>query len=260
MPRLPKKNHCLDLLLLLLIFSRVPASKGMQIPWDISALRAPETSELAALIALTAIFPCSSAWTLLGKYKPPFPGLIPISRPSGTLLSWKKDAVDCNITNSNTRITSSGNNLRWTSTQQRFLAVFFGRQKEFVFFFSIFTWSVIWFKYLFKNMKYALTRQMEIIRVREAPAMQELLRILFHDLYYMSYEEMNTYILQVIQKSFLLSLDWKFRFTNLATRIVKKRSHAPQHTDTHFYTKNIWRKKSRFLPQCQGWRMRTKRN
>jgi hypothetical protein len=101
---------------------------------------------------------------------------------------------------------------------------------------------------------------MEIIRVREAPAMQELLRILFHDLYYMSYEEMSRYILQVIQKSFLLSLDWKVRFTNLATRIVKKRSHAPQHTDTHFYTKNIWRKKSRFLPQCQGWRMRTKRN
>jgi hypothetical protein len=102
---------------------------------------------------------------------------------------------------------------------------------------------------------------MEIIRVREAPAMQELLRILFHDLYYMSYEEMSRYILQVIQKSFLLSLDWKVRFTNLATRIVKKRSHASQHTDTHtLLYQEIWRKKSRFLPQCQGWRMRTKRN
>jgi hypothetical protein len=54
-------------------------------------------------------------------------------------------------------------------------------------------------------MKYALTRQVEIIGVREAPAKQELLRILFHDLYYMSYEEMNRYILQGIQKSFLLS-------------------------------------------------------
>lgn len=87
-------NHCLDLLLLLLIFSRVPNSKGMQIPWDISALRAPETSELAALIALMPIFSRSSTWTLLGKYKAPFPGRIPISLPSGTLLSWKKDADD----------------------------------------------------------------------------------------------------------------------------------------------------------------------
>jgi len=139
-------NHCLDLLLLLLIFSRVPNSKGMQIPWDISALRAPETSELAALIALMPIFSRSSTWTLLGKYKAPFPGRIPISLPSGTLLSWKKDADDCKK-KCNTRLTSRGNNLRWTSDAAEVLSDLFLKSMKSLIAFSIFTWSVIWFKY-----------------------------------------------------------------------------------------------------------------
>jgi len=140
-------NHCLDLLLLLLIFSRVPNSKGMQIPWDISALRAPETSELAALIALMPIFSRSSTWTLLGKYKAPFPGRIPISLPSGTLLSWKKDADDCKKKNATQGSLPVETTYDEPLMQPRFLVIYFGSRCKSLIAFSIFTWSVIWFKY-----------------------------------------------------------------------------------------------------------------
>ena len=73
-------------------------------------------------------FSRSSAWTLLGKYKAPFPGRIPISRPSGTLLSWKKDAVDCKKTKTNATqgLLPVETTYDETLMQQGFLVIYFG--------------------------------------------------------------------------------------------------------------------------------------
>lgn len=89
------------MLLLLLIFSMVATSRGMQSPSDTSGLCPLETSELAFL---TDFLSRSSNWILVGKYKSPLPlrGWMPIRRPSDLLLSWKKDAVDWLISQINT--------------------------------------------------------------------------------------------------------------------------------------------------------------